>query len=299
LSVRHWLAERLPAAGVRAAAAPYVAGDSLEAALRCADQLWDASGIRTTLDVLGEHVTSAEKARRAGDTYLRAAEQVADRPWASLSVKPGQFGFHVSPALLEELTRELAARCQAQQTRLTLDMEDRDLTTATLDLYRRLRPEFDVLGMVLQTRLFRTERDLETLAGLGARVRLCIGVYEVPPSAGHRSNQQAKDNLLRLLPRALDLLEVVELATHDETVIARARELLKQRKTPRARVEFQMLMGVPRQRVQEDLLGHGHDVRLYVPFTESWDDGVAYLRRRLAESPSMALLVARNLLRRR
>ncbi|MBW2525846.1 MAG: proline dehydrogenase family protein [Deltaproteobacteria bacterium] len=298
MSLRHWIAERIPARGVRAAAAPYVAGDSLTAALQFADELWHQRGIRTTLDVLGEHVTSAERAEQACETYLNAADRITERPWASLSVKPGHFGFHVDPALLERLTRRLAQRCQAQGTRLTLDMEDRDLTEATIDLYRTLRPEFDTLGMVLQTKLFRTPGDLEQLAGLGARVRMCIGVYDVPPSVGHQRKHDAKEELLRLLPRALELLDVVELATHDETVIAQARELLTQRRVPRRRFEFQMLMGVPRRRLQDELRAAGHDVRLYVPFTESWPDAVAYLRRRLAESPSMAWLVARNLLHR-
>jgi hypothetical protein len=59
-----------------------------------------------------------------------------------------------------------------------------------------------------------------------------------------------------------------------------------------------MLLGVPRVALQNELVAAGHAVRLYLPFAESWEDGLAYLRRRLAESPSMALLVARNLLSR-
>lgn len=298
MSFRTWLAERIPAAAVKVAAGPYVAGDSLEAALACADRLWKERGIRTTLDVLGENVTSEARARHAGDLYLEAAERVVERPHVSLSIKPGHFGFHVRTSLLEQLVRRLATTCQRQGTRLTLDMEDRDLTDATLELYRALRPEFDVLGTVLQTKLFRTERDLESLAGLGARVRLCIGVYDVPPSAGYPRKADAKRNLLRLLPRALDLLDVVEIATHDQAVIAAARALLAGRDVAPERVEFQMLMGVPRRRLQDDLGAAGYDVRLYVPFAESWDDAVAYLRRRLAESPSTALLVATNLVKR-
>jgi hypothetical protein len=34
-----------------------------------------------------------------------------------------------------------------------------------------------------------------------------------------------------------------------------------------------------------------------VPFAEAWDDAVAYLRRRLAESPSLAVHVMRNVFR--
>lgn len=297
--MRLWLANRVPAAGVRAAARPYVAGDSPQAALDFAAQLWTDRGIRTTLDMLGEHVTESSQARHACDVYLEAATRIVDRPWISLSIKPGHFGYHVDASLCERLVRELSERCQQQGTRLTLDMEDRDLTDGTLSLYRRLKPERDVLGMVLQTRLFRTEQDLETLAGLGARVRLCIGVYAVPRTAGHRTKRAAKDNLLRLLPRALEILDVVEIATHDEAVVEQARAILEERAVPREQVEFQMLMGVPRTELQDELVQAGYDVRLYVPFAEAWPDAVAYLRRRLAESPSLATLALRNLLRRR
>ncbi len=293
---RRWMTERIPARLVLAFARRYVAGPSLEHALRYADALWSERHIHSTLDVLGEHVSTAERARAALDGYREAAREIAARPWVSLSIKPGHVGHYVDPALCEVHVRTLAALAQAQGTRLTIDMEDVDLTDATLALYRRLAPEFPVLGTVLQAKLFRTERDVEALAGLGARVRLCLGVYDVPAALGYARKAEAKENLLRLLPRLLDAVDVVEIATHDRGVISRAREILAAKRVPRERVEFQMLMGVPRTELQADLVAAGWTVRLYVPYADSWSEATAYLRRRLAESPSMALLVARNLL---
>jgi proline dehydrogenase len=297
----HWryrVTNRIPARLVLAFARRYVAGASLDDALRTADELWESRHIRSTLDVLGEHVASPEQAKGALASYLRAAAQVAARPHVSLSIKPGHFGHYVAPALCKSQVRELAERCRVGGTRLTIDMEDVDLTDATLGLYRQLKPEYPNLGVVLQARLFRTADDVESLAGLDARVRLCIGVYDVPAGLGHVRKTDAKENLLRLLPRLLDVAAAVELATHDEQVLDRARRLLEERTIPRDRVEFQMLLGVPRERVQDELVAAGWPVRLYVPFAESWADATAYLRRRLAESPSMALLVLRNLVSR-
>ena len=69
------------------------------------------------------------------------------------------------------------------------------------------------------------------------------------------------------------------------------------------RCEVQMLLGVPRAAIQRRLrageLGPPLPVRLYVPFALSWSDATAYLRRRMAESPSVAWLALRNLLHRR
>lgn len=288
------LLERLPDRLVLTFARPYVAGPSLDDALRRADELWNQRRLRSTLDVLGEQVSTVDSARRALDSYLRAADAAASRPYVSLSAKPSHLGHGVSAELAAEQLRALAERAGAGGTELTIDMEDTDLTDATLALYRRLKPDFPQLGTVLQSRLFRTADDVESLAGLDARVRVCIGAYDVPASVGHGSRAAAKAALLRLLPRMLELFAVVELATHDPRLIAEARALAAQRRD-RARIEFQMLLGVPRARLQDELVAAGHDVRLYVPYAESWNEALGYLRRRLAERPAMVVPVLRNL----
>ncbi len=296
LGIRQWLTNRIPAAAVRAAASPYIAGDSLNSALELADSLWQQRGITTTLDALGEEVETPQQSEQALTLYRQAAAEVVDRPWVTLSIKPGQFGCRLDEALCERQVRALATSCQAQGTGLTLDMEDTGLTDATIALYRRLRPDFSSLGMVLQTKLHRTAQDLEILGSVAGRVRLCLGVYDVSPSLGYRRKQDGKDNLLRLLPRALQLLDGVEIATHDERVIGEVRRIVEATAGARERVEFQMLLGVPRRRLQDELVAAGYPVRLYLPFVAQWDDAEAYLRRRLAESPSLAGLVIRNLL---
>jgi hypothetical protein len=64
------------------------------------------------------------------------------------------------------------------------------------------------------------------------------------------------------------------------------------------RFEVQMLYGVPREKLLRDLIGRGIRARLYVPFATSWDQAIAYLRRRLDEYPAMIFLVLRNWMRR-
>jgi proline dehydrogenase len=59
--------------------------------------------------------------------------------------------------------------------------------------------------------------------------------------------------------------------------------------------EFQMLLGVPRTELQQEIVKRGQIVRLYVPFAEEWKYAIRYLKRRLAASPSMALMVMKNL----
>ena len=51
---------------------------------------------------------------------------------------------------------------------------------------------YPVVGTVLQSRLYRTEADVDSLAGLGAHVRLCIGIYRVPPPLAMQKKRELK-----------------------------------------------------------------------------------------------------------
>lgn len=297
-AAKRFIANAIPAYFVRVFAAPYVAGDSLEKALSTADGLYRDRGVLTTLDVLGEMEKEREPVRKAVDLYLETASILKDRPHCTISVKPGHFGYYVDPQFCRDNIEELAARCQAQGTGLTVDMEDTDLTDFTLRLYRDFKPKYPVMGTVLQSRLLRTEADVDSLDGLNAHIRLCIGIYNVPAPLAYTSKREMKENLLKLLRKLIDRGHYVCVATHDIRYIEKARQVLAEMKVPRERFEFQMLLGVPRDRVQHELVSSGEKVRLYVPFAVHWDDAIAYLRRRMIESPFMAGLVLKNLVRR-
>jgi len=262
------------------------------------DELWREREVTSTLDVLGEEVDDEAKARRVLQIYRDALEGLGERRHVSLSIKPSHFGWHVNPGLCEARIRELAELCLQRGIDLTIDMEDVDLTDATLDLYRRLRPALPNLGTVLQTRLHRTHRDLLSLEGLGARVRLCIGIYIVTPEHGLQDKREMKRRLVEWLPDALRVLDKVEIATHDAEVVRRCLDMLRERKVPPSRAEFQMLLGVPRRRLQQEILQQGRPLRLYVPYALRKEDAVAYLRRRLLANPAMMGLVLKNLFRR-
>ncbi|TET23692.1 MAG: hypothetical protein E3J76_03930 [Candidatus Aminicenantes bacterium] len=60
--------------------------------------------------------------------------------------------------------------------------------------------------------------------------------------------------------------------------------------------EVQMLMGVPKQIFQDELIQNGVLVRVYVPFAEKWKYAIAYCKRRLAANPAMAAYIMKNIL---
>ena len=56
-----------------------------------------------------------------------------------------------------------------------------------------------------------------------------------------------------------------------------------------------MLMGVPKQTFQDQLIKDGILVRLYVPFAEKWNYATAYAKRRLCANPAMAAYILKNM----
>ncbi|MGH7163319.1 MAG: proline dehydrogenase family protein, partial [Planctomycetota bacterium] len=271
--------------------------------VQTAARLLAESRTLATLDLLGEDVRDEAQVRRNLDAYERLVGAIATDPRfvdgtsrPTVSVKPSAFTTGPLEAASGPV-RALCDRAHAAGVGVTIDMEDRRWTDFTLDLAVRLfRRGLDV-GTVLQTRLHRTEGDLSRVPP-GMRIRLVIGIYREPPVAALTDKPAMKERMVEFSARLLASGARVEFATHDERFLERfVRDV-----APRApeRCEVQMLLGVPRGRFRRTLadgrMGPRLPLRLYVPFALGWDDATAYLRRRMEENPSMALLVLRNLL---
>jgi len=282
---------------VKAFARPYVAGDSIDAALATARSLYEKAGLLTTLDVLGEEVASVDEVEQQVALYLRLVERIDEPARTTISLKPSAMGL----GLDEELARESIGRIVAAAARAgvgaTIDMEDHRLTGATLRLHRELRATWpaETLGTVLQSRLFRTADDIDDLADLPSRIRLVIGIYNEPAEVAYTRKREIKANYLVLLRKLLEAGHTVEIATHDEQLLGNCRGVLEEYRVPPSSQEFQMLLGVPRDKVQRQLVDEGLAVRIYVPFAENWGDAIAYCKRRMVENPSMAGMVLKNL----
>jgi proline dehydrogenase len=299
------LARLVPGPMVRWFARPYVAGDSLALALDTAAALWRERGVLATLDVLGEEVKDAAQVERNVGIYgglidaLGSDPRFADRPTRpSVSLKPSAFTTGRADAARGPI-EELARRARGRGVALTIDMEDRRWTDFTLDLAAGLFASGHDVGTVLQTRLNRTEGDLARIPE-GMRLRLVIGIYPEPADVAVTDKRAMKDRMVAYAARLLERGVFVEFGTHDEDAIRRfVRDVAPEDPD---RCEVQMLLGVPRARlegqVRKGALGPALPVRIYVPFANGWDDATAYLRRRMAESPSVLWLVLRNLFRR-
>jgi proline dehydrogenase len=104
---------------------------------------------------------------------------------------------------------------------------------------------------------------------------------------------QMKKHLLELLEVLWRNGQHVGLATHEEWVIRDALALAERLGKPHEEIEVQMLLGVPRDALQQELIGMGIPVRLYVPYGKRW---YAYSMRRLDHNPDVLRMVAGNVL---
>jgi proline dehydrogenase len=278
----------------RRVARRFVAGEELEEALLVAHIL-NKQRISVTLDHLGENVSDAAEAAAAARAYITILDRVAaERAEANISIKLTALGLDVSEDLCHTHLRMVLRRAAEQGIFVRVDMEGSDYTQRTLDLVLELRREFDNVGTVVQSMLYRTPKDVETLIASKTRVRLVKGAYLEPAELAHPKKADVDAAFVTLMHELLECGVYPAIATHDERIIADARRFAEERGISRARFEFQMLYGIRRD-LQERLGREGYNVRVYVPYGTHW---YPYLTRRMAERPANLIFIAGNALRR-
>jgi proline dehydrogenase len=273
--------------------ARFVAGQTLDEALGAIASVRD-QGMRTTVDVLGESVTSADDARAAADRYLQTLDALAARGLErNVSLKLTQMGLDVDRELCRANVERILGRAEEIGAFVRIDMENHSKVDATLELWRELRPVHGATGVVIQAALRRSAADVDRLIEERAPVRLCKGAYKEPPAVAFVDKAEVDLSYAELMERLLCDGFHVALATHDERLVKRAVAIVRRDGIPRDRFEFQMLYGVRRD-LQERLVGAGYTVRVYVPYGSQW---YPYFMRRLAERPANLAFILRSLVR--
>ena len=279
----------------RRMAARFVAGETVESAVKALREL-NAAGISATLDVLGESVRSAAEARAARDSYVGALDRIQQVGADShVSLKLTQMGIDIDERECVEHVRAIVSQARAGRAFVRIDMEGSAYTERTLELFtKRLHPEFgDSVGVVLQSYLRRTERDVASMIALGARVRLCKGAYQESADIAFPRKRDVDANYVACMEQMLERGNYPAIATHDERIITQAKAFVTRHGIPPTRFEFQMLFGVRRD-LQQALRREGYRLRVYVPFGDHW---YPYLMRRLAERPANIAFLLTNVVK--
>lgn len=275
----------------RRIASRFVAGETLDAAVAAAATLNERQ-IEVSLDLLGESVTSPEESYSARDDVLDVLDAIAANGIeGNVSVKLSQLGLDIDRSLCVENMRAILTRARTHSIFVRIDMESSLYTERTLSIFGEdLHPEFaELTGVVIQSYLRRSAKDIERMISLGARVRLCKGAYAEPESVAFSTREEVDASYATLMRRLLTDGNYPGIATHDERLIDQAVDFVERERVASDRFEFQMLYGVRRD-LQHALNDKGYNMRVYVPFGSNW---YPYLMRRLAERPAnMAFMLA-------
>ncbi|ELK47003.1 proline dehydrogenase [Halobacillus sp. ACCC02827] len=276
--------------GLRFGAGRFVAGETIEAAVQTIKELND-KGMSVTIDHLGEFIDSRSEAVAAAEECMEAIRAIADNKLDSqLSLKLTSMGMDIADDLVMDNMRRILDVAEEKDVFVTIDMEDFERCEKTLEIFKKLREDYDHIGTVLQSYLYRTEEDIKALNAYSPNLRLVKGAYKESAKVAFPEKKDVDENLKNIIRIHLMNGNYTAVASHDDAIIDYTKQLVAEKKIPNDRFEFQMLYGIRVDR-QEELVKEGYKVRVYVPYGNDW---YGYFMRRLAERPANVAFVLKG-----
>lgn len=288
----------------------FIAGEKLEDAIN-AIKVLNQKGINATLDHLGENTTTSEEARNATQEIIDIIQTINKSGVRSnISIKLSQIGLTLNKDLCKENLEKILTFAHDTGNFVRIDMEDSPWTDATIDIFRDMvqRCNFQCVGLVVQSYLYRTYDDVAKLLKDCTHLRLCKGAYKEPPDVAFPLKSDVDANYDKIVKLMLDtslsagcqqisedgrIPPLPSIATHDIKRIEFAKNYANSIGLPKKAMEFQMLHGIRRD-LQNQLVAEGYPVRIYVPYGTQW---YPYFMRRLAERPSNVWFFISNFFR--
>jgi len=215
--------------GLRLGASRFVAGEDLDACVVVLRRL-NEQGLHANTTLLGEDVLEGAEARGVAEEYLAILTRVNEEALkANVALKLTHLGLGIDEELAFENVRRVVEHAAELGNFIRIDMEYSALVDPTLRIYRRLREAgLDNVGTVLQSYLYRTPDDLESLLPLAPNLRLVKGAYLEPESVAYPKKDDVDAAYLRLVERSLTGGGYTAIATHDERMIEHALAFAEQ-----------------------------------------------------------------------
>ncbi|MFC7320792.1 proline dehydrogenase [Halobacillus campisalis] len=268
--------------GTRFGADKIVGGETFSQAIPLIKEL-NRDGLQVTVDHLGEFVNSKKEAKERAKECVYTIQAIASHQLNSeVSLKLTSLGLDISEELVMENMRLILQVAEQHGVTVTIDMEDSSRCGATLDIYKTLKEEYENLGTVIQSYLFRSDEDLDTLDETNPYLRLVKGAYKESGKVAYAEKSMVDENLKRLIKKNLLNGHYTAVGSHDDAMIQYTKELAEEQGISKDQFEFQMLYGM-RNETQKKLVQEGYTVRVYLPYGEDW---YGYFMRRMAERPA-------------
>ncbi|WP_456273437.1 proline dehydrogenase family protein [Bacillus sp. AK031] len=278
--------------GLRFGAARFVAGESIDLAVEAIKGL-NQQGLSVTIDYLGEFIDNEAEANEMADQCIEAVKAIGrERIDSQLSLKMTSMGLDLSEEIVMNNMRRILEVAQEYGVFVTIDMEDYSRCGKTIDIFKRLKSEYDNVGTVIQAYLFRTEKDMEVLNEYSPNLRLVKGAYKESPLVAFPDKKDVDENFKKIIKMHLLNGNYTAVATHDDAMIEYTKQIVEEYNIPNDQFEFQMLYGIRVER-QQELAKEGYKMRVYVPYGTDW---YGYFMRRLAERPANVAFVLKGVL---
>ncbi|MCI4066897.1 proline dehydrogenase family protein [Micromonospora sp. R77] len=247
------------------------------------------AGYGIGVEVVGEEVRDVAEIAAIVAEYqalITESDRVLRRP-LQLGFDLSSMGSLQSRQLAYDNTAVLLEAAAGKGIDIIISMENSGFVDGILDVFRRLAANYDNVGLTLQAHLHRTAEDIESLAGVGAKIRLVKGVYRESPEVALPRGPELDERYVTLLERLLDLQGRVTCASQDPVIhdLAGRSGLLKRVE------EVEMLHGV-RPDLLRGLRDQGIPVRVAAVYGENW---WLHFLHRLAEYPPNVLTALADL----
>jgi len=250
---------------VQKALKKFMPGETPNDAINAAHEL-HKQNIPATFTHLGENINDLGEAEISAQHYIDLLERINKEDLdTEVSLKLTQIGFDLSYEKTLEFFKEITQKAKECNNNVCIDIEDSSYVDKTIDFYKRIKEEYDNVGLCLQSIAFKKKKD-------------------------------ADENFFTISKYFLEQIQKKDIriafGTHDLKLQEHIKKKAKKYDLPNEVIEFQMLYGI-KQREQISLATQGYNVRTLISYGDHW---YPWYMRRLAERPANVGFVLKNIL---
>jgi proline dehydrogenase len=289
-------------------ASRFIAGTNILDSIKVVKKL-NELGLNVTVDHLGENAITVEDTIAATKEVIDLLEAINHHDVrANVSIKLTQLGLNIDKELCKSNLHNIFNQSKNLKNFVRIDMEDSLITQETLDIVHWLKQTYSGVGTVIQSYLYRSEKDVIDLTNECIPIRMVKGAYKEPAQVAFPKKNDVDDNFDHLTRICLDKISfcdnpevsingrfppLIAIASHDDLRIENAITYAINQNFSKKSYEIQMLYGIRRD-LQKKYTDLGYSVRIYVPYGTHW---YPYFMRRLAERPANVWFFFSNLFR--
>ncbi len=295
-SQNQWMKTNVPKyTFVKKAVKKFMPGESVDDAVDAALE-FNKKNIGTLFTRLGENISNLDEAASVTQHYLDVLDKISNQNLNSvISIKLTQLGFDYSFDETFKNILTITAKAKELNNFVWIDMEQSSYVDKTIELYKKLKSEFDNVGLCLQSYLYRTKSDLEGMIEISPAIRLVKGAYMEPANVAFKKKSDVDENYFELikymLTTGLNHNARTSIATHDLNLIDRIIKFAESNSIDKSHLDFNMLYGI-KTAEQNRLAENGNKLSVLISYGEQW---YPWYVRRLAERPANIGFVIRNM----